>query len=145
MDIIGYGTLKDEDIIILEELISFKLPDDYKLFLLEHNGGVPIVEYSTFTLDGIEEEIGLQSLYGLNLGRSLNLIGWYKEYKNDLLDNSIIIGHGLGVGLIVLVCSSDLTGVYLWDNTMEFEATTEENNIYKIAETFSMFIENLKP
>ncbi len=63
MDMNGYGKLKDEDIIKFEEIISFKLPKDYRLFLQEFNGGVPIIKYTTFTLDCVKEEIGLQSLF----------------------------------------------------------------------------------
>ena len=41
MNIVGYGNALGEDIIKFEKEIGFRLPDDYKNFLLTYNGGVP--------------------------------------------------------------------------------------------------------
>ena len=144
MKIKGYGNVKEEEIFKLEEEIGFTLPNDYKEFLINFNGGVPEVKYSTFKLNELEENIGLQVLYGLDLEENLNLREWYEEYEDDLLDDCLIIGHGIGFGFIVLVNSPEISGVYFWDNSFELENSSEDENIYKISDTFKEFIQELK-
>ena len=144
MKIKGYGNVEEEEIFKLEEEIGFILPNDYKEFLINFNGGVPEVKYSTFKLNELEENIGLQVLYGLNLEENLDLREWYEEYEEDLLDDCLIIGHGIGFGFIVLVNSPEVSGVYFWDNSFELENSSEDENIYKISDTFREFIEELK-
>lgn len=144
MKIKGYGNVKEEEIFKLEEEIGFTLPNDYKEFLINFNGGVPEVKYSTFKLNELEENIGLQVLYGLNLEENLDLREWYEEYEDDLLDDCLIIGHGIGFGFIVLVNSPEIYGVYFWDNSFELENSSEDENIYKISDTFKEFIQELK-
>ena len=144
MKIKGYGNVKEEEIFKLEDEIGFTLPNDYKEFLINFNGGVPEVKYSTFKLNELEENIGLQVLYGLDLEENLNLREWYEEYEDDLLDDCLIIGHGIGFGFIVLVNSLEVSGVYFWDNSFELENSSEDENIYKISDTFREFIEELK-
>lgn len=144
MKIKGYGNVKQEEIFKFEDEIGFTLPNDYKKFLIKFNGGVPEVKYSTFTLNELEENIGLQVLYGLDLEENLDLREWYEEYKDDLLDDCLIIGHGIGFGFIVLVNSPEVSGVYFWDNSFELENSSEDENIYKISDTFREFIEELK-
>lgn len=144
MKIKGYGNVKEEEIFKLEEEIGFTLPNDYKEFLINFNGGVPEVKYSTFKLNELEENIGLQVLYGLNLEENLDLREWYEEYEDDLLDDCLIIGHGIGFGFIVLVNSPEISGVYFWDNSFELENSSEDENIYKISDTFKEFIQELK-
>ena len=143
MNIIGYGNISEEEVFKFEEKIGFSLPDDYKEFLLNCNGGVPEIKYSTFELNDFDESIGLQVLYGLNLAQNLDLREWNEEYEDDLLDDCIIIGHGIGFGLIVLVNSIEFSGVYFWDHSFELESSSEEENVYKIADTFKQFIDNL--
>ncbi|GAA0077321.1 SMI1/KNR4 family protein [Clostridium sp. CTA-5] len=144
MKIRGYGNVKEEEIFKLEDEIGFTLPNDYKEFLINFNGGVPEVKYSTFTLNELEENIGLQVLYGLDLEENLDLREWYEDYEDDLLDDCLIIGHGIGFGFIVLVNSPEVSGVYFWDNSFELENSSEDENIYKISDTFREFIEELK-
>ncbi len=144
MNIIGYGNALEEDIIKFEKEIKFKLPDDYKNFLLAFNGGVPKDKYSYFELDEVEECIGLQALYGLNVDTDLDLKEWFEEYEEDLLDDCIIIGHGLGFGFVVLVNSPEASGIYFWDHSFELDCTSEDANVYKISDSFNDFINSLK-
>ncbi|MBO1687739.1 SMI1/KNR4 family protein [Clostridium butyricum] len=144
MKIKGYGNVKEEEILKLEDELGFTLPNDYKEFLINFNGGVPEVKYSTFKLNELEENIGLQVLYGLDLEENLDLREWYEEYEDDLLDDCLIIGHGIGFGFIVLVNSPEVSGVYFLDNSFELENSSEDENIYKISDTFREFIEELK-
>ena len=144
MKIKGYGKIDKDEVYKFETEIGFELPDDYKEFLIESNGGIPEIKYSTFTIDELKEDIGLQVLYGLNLDENLDLREWNEEYEDDLLDDCLIIGHGLGFGFIVLINSPEASGIYFWDNCFELENSSEEENIYKISDTFEKFLKNIK-
>lgn len=144
MKIKGYGSINQEEVLNFESEIGFVLPDDYREFLIKYNGGIPEIKYSTFTIDELKEDIGLQVLYGLNLEENLDLREWHEEYGDDLLDDCLIIGHGLGFGFIVLVNSPEASGIYFWDNAFELENSSEDENIYKISDTFREFIEKIK-
>lgn len=144
MKIIGYGKLNEEELIKFQNEINFELPDDYKNFLINFNGGVPEERYSTFMVDSINQEIGLQVLYGLNLEDGLDLREWYDEYQDDLLPNCIMIGHGLGFGFIILMNSPEKSGVYFWDNSFELDESSEDENVYKISDTFKKFLDKVK-
>ena len=143
MNIIGYGNLNDDEIIKFEKQIGFTLPLDYRIFLKNNNGGVPEKKYSTFKLNKLNIDVGLQVLYGLNLNDNLNLRVWHEEYKEDMLNDCIIIGHGVGFGFVLLINDEENGGVYFWDHSFELENTSEEENIYKISNSFEEFINSL--
>lgn len=68
MQIEKFGQGKDEDIILLEKTIKMKLPEDYKDFLRENNGGRPKVRNNYIKFDGIEEKIKLTHFMGVSEG-----------------------------------------------------------------------------
>ena len=144
MDINGYGIALEKNIKDFEQHIGFSLPDDYKEFLRKYNGGTPKIRYSTFTVADLDEEIPLHVLYGLCVDKKLDLHTWHSEYEDDLGEYSIIIGHDHGSGIIVLVNEADVKEVYYWDHTFNFEQSSEEENTYKIADSFQDFIDGLK-
>jgi hypothetical protein len=51
-----YGRLSQERLKQLETRLRGRLPDDYRSFLLRHNGGRPTLSRFTFILDGEEQE-----------------------------------------------------------------------------------------
>ncbi len=135
MNIKGFGKANKEMISIFEQYIGFLLPEDYKQFLSEYNGGITPKGYELFFVNELNETIPLNVLYGLGTEkRELNLKFWFDEYKDDLLSNCIIIGDDPGSGMIVLINDSELKGIYYWDHSFYFDQSNEDQNIYKIAE-----------
>jgi hypothetical protein len=67
----------------------------------------------------------------------------HEEFEEDLLPESLIIGDDPGSGLIVLITDDENYGVYYWDHSFYFSQSTEEENTYKISDSFSQFIQNL--
>lgn len=92
----------------------------------------------------LNEEIPLDVLYGIELDRSCNLASWHNEFEEDMLPKSLIIGDDPGSGFIVLITDLEHYGVYYWDHAFYFEQSNEEENTYKIADSFSLFIQGLK-
>ncbi|HJA39947.1 MAG TPA: SMI1/KNR4 family protein [Firmicutes bacterium] len=140
----GFGKTSILDIKEIEEDLKIALPKDYTEFLLENNGGVIDNDIVCFKVKGIDEPIALDVLYGINLKSGLNIKEWYNEFEEDLLEEMIIIGHALGSGLILLINQEDWKGIYFWDNTLDFESSSEEDCLYKISDSFSEFIDQLQ-
>lgn len=143
MDINGFGKASQDMIDNFEQHIKFSLPEDYKNFLREYNGGTPKVKYSTFFVETLNQNIPLDVLHGLGINK-LDLQKRNDEYADDLLPNTIIIGDDPGSGMIVLMKDTEMRGVYYWDHSFYFKQSSEEENIYKIADSFQAFIEGLK-
>lgn len=145
MKINGFGKIDLKIIEDFEKSRGIVLPDDYKNFLLEYNGGTPEVKYSTFWVGELNENMILDTLYGLNIEkRGLNLEFMNNEFGDEELSDVIIIGSDPGSGLIVLVNYEGMKGVYYWDDQLNFEQSTEDDNMYKVADSFDEFITNLK-
>ena len=169
-----YGSVDEEEILKFEEEIGFKLPNDYKKFLINYNGGRPEGNYALFTIEGIDQEIidemgeatGLEELCGLNIEtkfivkgvekkfRGLDIRYLKKEYRRDLPNKCIIIGSGL-FGIIILSENPEMKGIYLWDNQWrlipydeDYDPAEDEEMafcVYKISDTFTEFLDSLTP
>ena len=139
------GHTSDEDIKDLEGKYNLTLPEDYKSFLKENNGGrCPFHEFeNSIEIKNINEEINIDVLYGIKTGEKYSDIeDWTDEYLDDLFSHSIIIGNSLQHGFLVFWLSGDGNeGIYYYDDTYNLEGSSDENNAYFLARTFSEFLE----
>lgn len=126
-----------------ENSIQMNLPEDYRQFLIETNGGIFKNEEYSFWVEEIQEFIPIDVLFGFHQMRSLCLDTWYQEYEYELLENTTIIGDTSCYGLILLIWQKDWKGIYLWDHCLELENSTEEHCIYKIADNFESFFRSI--
>ena len=127
-----------------ESIVSMKLPDDYKQFLVNTNVGQFVNEIHTFWVEELKQDIGMDVLFGFDNLRSLCLTNWYEEYIEDLPENTIIIGNSINAGLILLIWQDDWKGIFLWDHCLDLEQSTEEDCLYRIANAFNLFYASLK-
>ena len=138
------------DIEKLEEKLNKKLPDEYKKFLLLHNGGVPISNLSAGNL-----ELGylvINELYGINAKKNYNdLYHTIDVYDGRIPDDFIPIGGDPGGNVYCLGISGDYFGkVYFWDHEEEDDSDEKAdkhavlpNNMYFLADSFTSFINRL--
>lgn len=144
MNINSFGGASLETINNFEKSIGFLLPNDYKQFLMKYNGGTARIRYSTFKVKELNENIPLDVLYGIGIEKKqLDLQEVNDEYIDDILANCIIIGDDPGAGMIVLINDDDFQGIYYWDHSFYFSQSSDEKNIYKIADSFKDFIDGL--
>ncbi|MDA2048984.1 SMI1/KNR4 family protein [Bacillus cereus] len=143
MNLNAFGKATEESIEELEEFLGFLLPKDYKKFLSEYNGGTSKVRYSKFFVKELNQEIPLDVLYGIGVKKTFDLSECYEEFE-DMLPTSLIIGDDPSSGLIVLITDTENHGVYYWDHSFYFPQSSEEENTYKIADSFKDFINGLK-
>ncbi|MBC6315403.1 SMI1/KNR4 family protein [Listeria grandensis] len=140
----GFGTLSMQEITRLEKGLYLNFPEDYKQFLMNKNGGVPEENYLSMVIPSHGEEIVLGALLGINENDNFDLESWYKEYSDELMESSLIIGTEYGSGLFVLICEGNQEGVYFWDNGQGLEGSSDEENVYKLATSFSAFVSGLE-
>lgn len=144
MNLNAFGKATEESIEELEEFLGFLLPEDYKEFLSKYNGGTSKVRYSKFFVKELNHEIPLDVLYGIGVTRTFDLSECFEEFEEDMLPNSLIIGDDPSSGLIVLITDTENHGVHYWDHSFYFPQSSEEENTYKIADSFKGFINGLK-
>ena len=75
-----YGKLDDIKLFKFEKLINSRLPDDYRQFLIAHNGGKP--SPSDFMISEEEGENSIHEFYGIHDGPDYaSLEKSYRDYK----------------------------------------------------------------
>ena len=127
-----------------ERIVNTKLPNDYRQFLVNTNGGQFVNELHTFWVEELKQDIGIDVLFGFDNARSLCLTNWFEEYAEDLPQNTIIIGNSINAGLILLIWQTDWKGIFLWDHCLDLEQSTQDDCLYRIADTFNLFYRSLK-
>lgn len=139
-----FGFANEEAISILENKFEVVLPEDYKRFLLQENGGRNTAyKYKNLVrISQISEEINIDVMFGVETNiKNADIEQWTSEYRDDLFPNSIIIGDTIQHGFIVFWLSNeDNRGIYYYDDTYEFESSTDDVNAYFLANSFSEFL-----
>jgi cell wall assembly regulator SMI1 len=141
--------ITEDDIKVFERENNIILPNDYKKFLIEYNGGEPLS--SLFKLNRELGTIVINNLYGLNTKEKYDdIIKAMQTYSNRISNQFIPIGDDPGGDQIVLGISGDFKGkVYFWDHNTELEndVFTENElpeNMYFLADSFDEFIDKLE-
>ena len=86
-----FGTISLEEIDNLELSIGFKLPKDYRDFLMRENGGIPN--------EGDEE--AFKVIFGIYDGCNDLSLNW-DDYRDELQDHLLPIGENLNEDLVLL-------------------------------------------
>ena len=147
-----FGTLTEQELEKVEERIRFKMPQDYRRFLMKSNGGsTPKDSYFCVKVPRVEESIDIDLFLGHKPKRSSSRLSkicdlghWFDMfgYEYEGINTAQIVLSDPGV--IVIGYENDpRDGVYLWDHTLELETSTEDDCMYKIADTFDEFISKI--
>ena len=141
--LLGFGNNSEVEINKLEKDNKIELPKDYKDFLINCNGANTGANIVCFKAVKLEEDIPLGILYGIGLSRGLNIQEWNNEYKEELPKRTLIIGHAMGSGTILLIHNRIRKGIFFWDNCLDYPSSTARNCLYKVCGSFQEFIELL--
>jgi len=135
-----------EDVENLEAHIGIRLPDDYRAFLLKHNGGRPTPD--TYPIEGLANNPfgGVHFFFGIDDPvESCNLDWNFRIMNGRLPSNLFAIAGDAGMDLICLSLFGDDAGsVVFWDGYHE-PSEPSYANVYRIAESFPAFLESLRP
>lgn len=133
--------------------IGVMLPEDYQKFLLEYNGGIfePSMQ---FRIPEFNCKVELEYLYGFDYDTPQGVTNIEKSYQYnfnyDLDGKTLVIGHceaEEGYLCLMLLSLENMSGIYVCDlfyDEFALKQSSEENNIFKITDTFSEFLDLLK-
>ncbi|RZK10710.1 MAG: SMI1/KNR4 family protein [Flavobacterium sp.] len=138
-----------------EKVIGFKLPNDYRNFLLNYRGGFlgealiyDFIENGENTIGGIE------SIYGFCENKDNSLYKYYKDYCDDykrMMLGMIPIGDdGSGNYICLLLAKKDFGKIYFWDHEWEVDFNDPEEsqeafrNCHWIADSFTEFTKSIR-
>ena len=99
-----FGFANNGEILMLENEFEVVLPEDYKSFLLQENGGRNTAyRYKNLVrIPQVSEEINIDVMFGVSTNvKNGDIKQWTSEYQDDLFPNSIIIGDTIQHGFIV--------------------------------------------
>lgn len=150
----GEGPLSMQALAAAEQALAVSLPDDYRAFLLQHNGGQPEPDRFAIAWRPGQREamVGPASmvswLFAVYDGRSENLLRMNQiTFKGRLPPGTLAIGRDPGSNLLLLRTSGPQRGELLYW-LMETEARTEdgetptEDNVGFVADSFDDFLHN---
>lgn len=136
--------LNDKDIATLEKMLNVNLPEVYKAFLKQNNGGRPTPKF--FPILGFKNNpVGqVQDFFGIDDPvESCNLDWNYRTFLGRIPENLFPIACEDGGSLICLSLSGpDKDAVYYWDYYGEAHPPSYDN-VYQIAGTFQGFLDSL--
>ena len=139
-------TLSNNSLSCLEKYWGFKLPKEYRDFLLKVNGGFP-KERSEFCFKDSNEGSVLAAFLGITPQPHNDLLDYLRVYTTRIPNNMFPIGYDTFGNLILLsVKGQDRGKIYFWDHEQEAQdgATPDYSNLSLIADNFDEFLNGLK-
>ena len=130
-----------------EDSWGFRLPDDYRRFLLQFNGGRPHPRY--FEFKDHEGGSSVHSFLGFNEDYNRNLVKKLQMFKDRLPARFFPVAYDDGGNQICLSISGNDRGkVYFWDHELQADQTVGESpenadNIMLVADSFEEFLNGL--
>ncbi|MBV4360346.1 SMI1/KNR4 family protein [Pinibacter aurantiacus] len=138
----GFGRLQQNELNDFEAKNSISLPKDYKVFLLEFNGGSPSPNRNQNPETVVTYVLGMHNgEYYTSLYKHIDM------FKHRLPLSTFPIATDSFGNLFIMSLHSDGYGnIYFWDH--EGEAVHQDghyvDNCYFVAYSFTEFVENLK-
>jgi hypothetical protein len=131
----------DADLVLFQELIQGKLPEDYKAFLKNENGGRAQPGCFRFkTTAGDAEDAVVHYFYALYDGRIGNIQRTFVRFNERIPSGYLPIASDTFGNLLLLgVASRNAGKVYFWDHEEEQEIPTLKN-MSLVADSFSQFV-----
>lgn len=136
-----FGTIRLEDIVEFEKVNKVHLPDDYKQFLKDHNGGRPVPNLCKPIRSDVQWIYGMvEEPYWASLFQHLDIFrhripSWYFPIANDS-----------GGNLYILSLYKDNHGtIAFWDHELETSGDADQyfENMTFVASSFTEFLDEL--
>jgi hypothetical protein len=140
-----FGRLSLRSLHRFERQHDLRLPEDYRQFLLKHNGGAPS---PMNTIDSEEEgratSSDVQFFYGIHNGENWASIEWILEcFAGRIVEEGLPIASDSGGNQYVLITRGEREGqIYFWNHELETDLPSYQN-MSRVAGNFAEFIEKL--
>lgn len=142
--------LPESELARIERMVGFRLPDDYKAFMIRENGGEP--EPSTFRYmnqAGPYTDGRVRYFYSIHAGkpsleRAITIYKTPKEHRRMPEEFVPIGADSFGNQICLCVAGPDYGSVWFWDHDNEGpEGAPVRDNLHLIGTSFSDFLERL--
>jgi hypothetical protein len=135
----------DEKLAAFERLVAGALPEDYRTFLKNENGGRPAATFFRFKVkDGREEDSNVHYFYALYEGRIGNLEKTFGLLRGRIPPDYLAIAtDAFGNMILLKIATANPGKIYFWDHEKEEDVPTLRN-MSPIANSFTEFVEGLK-
>lgn len=134
----GYPQIEKSDVLGLESHFNLSLPSDYVQFLLDYNGGRPEPNYLIIPDLGVEVVLG--DFLGIGV-EHYDLTKLIHKMMDDMPKAHLPIGFDPG-GNVYFIDSTN-GEVFYWDAGRHFAESTDEENAYKVADSFTDLLNSL--
>jgi len=132
-----YGEINLDTLEEFEQNLGTKLPDDYREFLVKHNGGKPIPNVYNIPNNGSS---GLHHSYGLHEHNHTDLREIKETYTNRISDDLLpIFDDDFGNEICIGIRNESYNKVFFWIH----DKPLGEDDLVKISDSFSEFLDNL--
>lgn len=140
--------VSEHQILELERRINSPLPDDYKNFLMQHNGGIPHPDEFCYSENSQRQYATVHYFLAVHDGSYDSIyycIYMFKEREERVPPNLLPIARDPGGNLICISVSGEDGGkIYFWEHEEEADLAKGEiadyRNVYFIANSFTDFI-----
>ncbi|RCV85961.1 SMI1/KNR4 family protein [Billgrantia montanilacus] len=144
----GYGASAPNDIEMLEKKLCAELPKEYREFLKENNGGVPVPGFFDFfdKNKGAEDTSDVNRFLSVGVKQYGSIEKYLEVYSGRVPAEYLPIAHDSGGNLILIkLLGSVVGGVFFWDHEYEADIGVGpgEANIYYISKNFDEFLNGL--
>jgi hypothetical protein len=135
----SYPAISSKKLERFEELLETRLPEAYRAFLLEWNGGRPRV--NGFRGETDRDEV-LDYFLGIAQGEKDDIVAFLSLYEDRLAPGLLPIAYDAFGNLICLGLLPPIEGELLfWDHELEPESGEPDlSNVTRIAPTFEAFL-----
>ncbi len=141
-----YGSLSEQRLLELEKQIGYHLPEDYRRFLLAHNGGVP--EPNAFFVESIGNT-SVEVFFGIHEGPEYaQMLPALPSYRERLPSAMLPIGRDeIGNVLCISLSREDRGNIYLGElhRQLHSDHPFDKDVLYRLADNFSAFLNSLQP
>jgi len=140
-----------DDLRNAERMIGRPLPEEYKRFLMEHNGGRPEPAEFKITWRGQDWADDWQTgmvhyFLALHDGELSNFFKYFRTYQGRIPEDTVPIAYDPGGNLVLLgVGDTNMGRVFFWVQDFEVEEgkIADYGNVGLVANRFNEFLDGL--
>lgn len=135
----GFRPTTEDEVSEFEDKLGYRLPQEYRRFLLQYNGGKP--HNRVFDMPALSDIDEVRYFYGINVDRLYDLCHMREIYHGRVPHTLLpVAGDPLGNQICVSLSADDLGAIYFWDHEMEHVG----GNATRIAGNFDAFAGSLR-
>lgn len=140
-----HETLSNRDLLNLESSLGVALPDDYRRFLLQHNGGRPYPKAFPLPNNPRDSHAFIERLFCVSTGNMYDIQKNADLMKGRLPAELLPIAEDPGGNLICIAVLGENRGkIYFWEHEEEFiDQAPSFENIYFVANNFDDLLNSL--